>query len=136
MVVSEGEVSAGDRLGNPYGAIRTAPRASRPDKAAGQIRGSMLDALDRAGGSATLQEIADTLHRARPRDLRRRNLPMLEEAGIVSVNEEGMVGLAENRIEPSRPGVRSVRRWRLSEELVRSRYKEKSRAFRNGSLQQ
>ena len=59
---------------------------------------------------------------------------MLEEAGIVSVNEEGIVGLAENRIEPSRPGVRSVRRWRLSEELVRSRYKEKSRAFRNGPL--
>jgi hypothetical protein len=78
---------------------RTAPRASRPDKGAGQIRGSILDALDRAGGSATLQEIADTLHRARPRDLRRRNLPMLEEAGIISANEEGMVGLAENRIE-------------------------------------
>lgn len=64
----------------------------------GKIRGAILDVLDARGGKATLQEIADALHRKRPRDIRRRNLPMLEEAGIVTV-EDGRVSLAENWLD-------------------------------------
>jgi hypothetical protein len=52
----------------------------------GKIRGAILDALDAAGGTLTLPQIAEALHRSRPRDIRRRNLPMLEEAGIIQVD--------------------------------------------------
>jgi hypothetical protein len=61
----------------------------------GKIRGAILDALDAAGGTATLQELADVLHRKRPRDIRKRNLPMLEEAGILAVAGD-IVCLTEN----------------------------------------
>lgn len=49
----------------------------------GKIRGAVLDALDAAGGTLTLPELCEVLHRSRPRDVRRRVLPMLEEAGII-----------------------------------------------------
>jgi hypothetical protein len=93
----------------------------------GKIRGAMLDALDAAGGTATLQEIADALHRARPRDLRRRNLPMLEEAGIVVV-EGDVLHLAEDwleRLEDQRELGKEVE----ADELATRRHKLKSRAF-------
>jgi len=61
----------------------------------GKIRGAILDTLDAAGGTLTLRQIAETLHRSRPRDIRRRNLPMLEDAGIITV-EGDTVSLAEN----------------------------------------
>src|SRR5829696_3672356 len=51
-------------------------------KRLGKIRGAVVDALEVAGGTLTLQELADILHRARPRDIRRRLLPMLEDAGV------------------------------------------------------
>src|SRR5215217_1651514 len=71
---------------------QSAKAETRPAiKRLGKIRGAILDALDAAGGTLTLREIADTLHRARPRDIRRRNLPMLEAAGIVAVSEAGAV---------------------------------------------
>jgi hypothetical protein len=63
------------------------PPESRPAvKRLGKIRGAVLDALDLAGGSATLQEIADALQRKRPRDIRRRLLPWLVDDGIVTVD--------------------------------------------------
>jgi hypothetical protein len=75
-------------------------------KRLGKIRGAILDALDAAGGTLTLRELADTLHRSRPRDIRRRNLPMLEAAGIVAVSEAGdVVSLAPDwlaRLEEQR----------------------------------
>jgi hypothetical protein len=49
----------------------------------GKVRGAILDALDAAGGTLTLHDLCEVLHRHRPRDVRRRNLPMLEEAGII-----------------------------------------------------
>ena len=64
----------------------------------GKVRGAILDVLDARGGTATLQEIADALHRKRARDIRRRNLPMLEEAGIITV-EDGRVSLTDNWLE-------------------------------------
>jgi hypothetical protein len=93
----------------------------------GKIRGAILDALDAAAGSATLQEIADTLHRARPRDLRRRNLPMLEEAGILTV-EDDVVILAEDwlkRLDDQRELGKEVE----ADELAATRHKLKSKAF-------
>jgi hypothetical protein len=72
---------------------------SRPAvKRLGKIRCAILDVLDAGGGSATLQKIADTLHRKRPRDIRRRNLPMLEEAEVVVV-EGDIVSLTDNWLE-------------------------------------
>ena len=63
------------------------PPEPRPAvKRLGKIRGAILDVLDLAGGSATLQEIADALQRKRARDIRRRLLPWLIEAGIVDAD--------------------------------------------------
>ena len=63
------------------------PPEPRPAvKRLGKIRGAIVDALDAGGGELSLQEIADVLHRPRPRDIRRRNLPMLEDTGILTVD--------------------------------------------------
>jgi len=93
----------------------------------GKVRGAILDVLDVAGGSATLQEIADALHRKRARDLRRRNLPWLEEAGILAVEGE-TVTLTEDwleRLEEAREAGGEME----AEELARKRYRDKSRAY-------
>jgi len=105
--------------------VRRPPRD--PIKRLGKIRGAILDVLDAAGGSATLQEIADTLHRARPRDIRRRNLPMLEDAGIVVVVDD-VVHLAEDwleRLEDQRKLGQEVE----ADELAARRHRLRSRAF-------
>jgi Domain of unknown function (DUF3854) len=95
----------------------------------GKIRGAIIDALDAAGGTATLQEIADALHRKRARDIRRRSLPWLIEAGIVSVSEAGdAVTLAENwldRLEDARETGGELE----AEELATKRYRDRSRAY-------
>jgi Domain of unknown function (DUF3854) len=93
----------------------------------GKVRGAILDVLDVAGGSATLQEIAEALHRKRPRDIRRRNLPMLEIAGILTV-EDDVVTLADNwleRLEDQRELGKEVE----ADELASVRHRLKSRAF-------
>ncbi len=51
----------------------------------GKIRGSVLDALEVAGGELTLHELCEVLHHKRARDVRRRVLPMLVETGVVEV---------------------------------------------------
>jgi hypothetical protein len=66
---------------------------SRPAiKRLGKVRGALLDALDAAGGSLTLEEVCEVLHRSRPRDLVRFTASekghdgpavMLLEAGVV-----------------------------------------------------
>ena len=93
----------------------------------GKVRGAILDVLDAAGGSATLQELADALHRKRARDLRRRNLPWLEEAGILAV-EGDTVTLAPDwleRLEDAREAGGELE----AEELARKRHRDRSRAF-------
>jgi hypothetical protein len=98
-------------------------------KRLGKIRGAILDVLDASGGTATLQEITGALHRSRPRDFRRRNLPMLEEAGIV-VLEGDVLHLAEDwleRLEDQRELGKEVE----ADELAAKRHKIKSRAFHN-----
>jgi len=104
------------------------PPAPRPAVARlGKIRGAILDALDAAGGTATVQEIANALHRKRARDIRRRNLPWLEEAGILAV-EGDVVSLADNwldRLEEVRGSGGELE----AEELARKRYRDRSRAY-------
>jgi hypothetical protein len=113
------------------------PPAPRPAVARlGKVRGAILDALDAAGGTATLQEIADALHRKRPRDLVRRKrspkgrdglLVWLEEAGILAV-EGDVVSVADNwldRLEEARETGGELE----AEELARKRYRDRSRAY-------
>jgi Domain of unknown function (DUF3854) len=54
-------------------------------KRLGPHRCAILDALEAAGGTLTLQQLCEVLHRSRPRDVKRRILPMLEGAGIIEV---------------------------------------------------
>ncbi len=108
------------------------PREARPAvKRLGKIRGAILDALDANGGAMDINELAETLHRKRARDLRRRNLPMLEETGIIEVSEAGdMVSLADDwleRLEEQRESGGEIQ----AQELARRRYREKSRAYHN-----
>lgn len=49
----------------------------------GKTCGAVLDHLEDAGGTMTIDQLADALHVARPRDLRRRVVARLEEAGVV-----------------------------------------------------
>jgi hypothetical protein len=107
--------------------VRSEPRPAI--KRLGKTRGAILDALDAGGGILTLQEIADALHRKRARDLRRRSLPMLEEAGIITV-EGDVVTLAEDwldRLEDTRELGGEIE----AEEHARRRYRDKSRAYHN-----
>lgn len=126
--------------------VVTPPRSAI--KRLGKIRCAILDALDAAGGMLTLQEIADALHRKRPRDLRRRNLPMLEEACVVTV-EGDTVRLTDNWLEAlddqRRLGKEIDSRVELTlsngekrtftdegaETISRRRHEAKSRAFRH-----
>jgi hypothetical protein len=107
--------------------VRSEPRPAV--KRLGKTRGAILDALDVGGRVLTLQEIADALHRKRARDLRRRNLPMLEEAGIITVDGD-VVTLAEDwldRLEDARELGGEIE----AEEHARRRYRDKSRAYHN-----
>lgn len=122
-------------------------RPRDPIKRLGKIRGAIIDVLDAAGGSATLQEIAEALHRKRPRDIRRRNLPMLEEEGIITVDGD-VVSLTEDweeRLHQARllggeasgflkmvvDGEERVVPVQGADERAAERHRLKSRAFRN-----
>ena len=107
--------------------VRSEPRPAV--KRLGKARGAILDALDAGGGVLNLEEIADALHRKRARDLRRRNLPMLEEAGIITLDGD-VVTLAEDwldRLEDTRELGGEIE----AEEHARRRYRDKSRAYHN-----
>jgi predicted transcriptional regulator len=109
--------------------VRQSPKLEPWDRIErlGKIRGAILDALDAAGGTLTVPEIAETLHRSRPRDIRRRNLPMLEEAGIVAIDGD-TVSLTPDwldRLEEQRKLGKEIE----AEELARERYKIKSRGY-------
>ena len=109
--------------------VRQSPRLEPRDRIErlGKIRGAILDALDAAGGTLTLRQIAQTLHRSRPRDIRRRNLPMLEDAGIIEVDGD-VVRLTDDwlgALEKQRRLGKEIE----AEELARTRYKLKSRAY-------
>lgn len=109
--------------------VRQTPRREPRDRIVrlGKTRGAILDALDVAGGAATLEDLAAALHKKRPRDLRRRLLPMLEEAGIVEVVGDA-VSLAEDwleRLEAERERGQEIE----ADEVARERLKLKREAF-------
>lgn len=94
----------------------------------GKIRGAVVDALEDAGGTLTLAELCKILHRDRPRDVRRRVLPMLEEAGIVAVDGD-TVELVEawaDQLEEVRRADGEIER----EDLDRERHRTQREAFR------
>jgi hypothetical protein len=109
------------------GEISWLPEPRDHIKRLGKIRGAILDALDAGGGTLTLQQLAETLHRARPRDIRRRNLPMLEDAGMIQVNGD-TVSLTDNWLEALEEQ-RRLGKELEAEELARTRYKVKSRSY-------
>ncbi len=109
--------------------VRQSPKPRSWDRIErlGKIRGAILDALDAAGGTLTLHELCEVLHRSRPRDIRRRNLPMLEEAGIVAIDGD-TVSLTPDwldRLEEQRKLGKEIE----AEETARERYKIKSRGY-------
>jgi DNA-binding transcriptional ArsR family regulator len=109
--------------------LSLAPKPRPAVKRLGKLRGAVLDALDAAGGSASVVEMCEVLHRSRPRDLRRRVLPVLEEAHIVAV-EDGVVTLASDwlqRLDEARELGGEID----AEELARTRGELKSEAFRS-----
>jgi len=52
-------------------------------KRLGKTRGAVLDVLQASGGTLTIGDLANALHHKRPRDLRRRLLPPLEQKNMV-----------------------------------------------------
>jgi hypothetical protein len=94
----------------------------------GKIRGSVIDALEIAGGRCTLAELCEVLQRSRPRDLRRRVLPMLEDAGILTV-EANTIELVDGwavRLEEVRAADGEIER----DDLDRERYRTQRESFR------
>lgn len=93
----------------------------------GKIRGAVVDAIETAGGTLTLHQLCEVLHRDRARDLRRRVLPMLEEAAILAV-EGDVVTLAADWYERLYDA-RRVGGELEADELAEERRKRNSRAY-------
>jgi hypothetical protein len=112
------------RLGN-----HRLPEVRESIRRLGKIRGAVIDVLEDAGGTLTLAELAHALGKTRPRDLRRRTLAMLEEAGIIALDVE-TVTLADDwvdKLEEIRVRDGEVARERLD----RERHAREGKAFRN-----
>jgi hypothetical protein len=115
-----------------------------PIKRLGKIRGHIIDVLDAAGGTASLQEIAATMQKARPRDLVRvktsaggRNGPviMLLQAGIVNwacdeATRRELLRLTPDWLE-ALANARELGKETEQEELDRERYEKKRDGFHN-----
>jgi Domain of unknown function (DUF3854) len=93
----------------------------------GKICGAVVDALVGEGGSLTLAELCEVLRRKRARDVRRRVLPKLEDAGVIEV-EGDIVRLAADwseRLEVAR----RIGGELEADELAERDRKRKSRAY-------
>jgi Domain of unknown function (DUF3854) len=116
---------------------KSKPLAPRPAIARlGKVRGAVVDALYASGGRCTLAELCTMLHRKRPRDLVRRKkspkgrdglLVWLEDAGILTA-EGDTVTLTDNWLE-ALDEQRQLGGEIEAEELARTRYRAKSRAY-------
>jgi hypothetical protein len=93
----------------------------------GKIRGAVVDALEVAGGTLTLQELCEILHRSRPRDVRRRILPMLEGTGIIETTGDVITLAADWTIRLD--AARATGGELEADELAESRRKRNSRAY-------
>ena len=95
----------------------------------GKIRGAIVDALEVAGGELTLQELCEVLHRSRPRDVRRRILPILEETGVIE-REGDVIKLASDWYAKL-DAVREAGGEPEADGLAEERRKRNSRAYHN-----
>jgi hypothetical protein len=93
----------------------------------GKIRGAIVDVLEASGGTLTLSELCEVLHHKRPRDVRRRVLPMLMDAGIIEC-EGDVVRLAGDWREKLAVA-RKTGGEMEADELAERRRKLKSRAY-------
>jgi hypothetical protein len=93
----------------------------------GKVRGAVVDALEIAGGALTLEELCEVLHRKRARDVRRRVLPMLEDAGVIEVDADTLRLAADwsERVEAARVAGGELE----ADELAERRRKLNSRAY-------
>jgi hypothetical protein len=104
-------------------------------KRLGPHRCAILDALEAAGGGLTLQELCEVLDRSRPRDVKRRILPMLEKAGIIQVDGD-LVTLAGDwlqRLEEERERTGEIshaEEQRENHRKQRRRYREYVKAVK------
>ncbi len=92
----------------------------------GKVNGAIIDLLDREG-EMDINEVAEVLNK-RTRDLRRRNLPKLEEAGVIVV-EGGAVSLAATWRE-ALERERELKGEIAAEERDRTKYQLQREAFR------
>ena len=102
----------------------SAPYVSR----LGKHNCAIIDWLLVEGGNTHVEELAEAMNK-RPRDLLRRNLPKLEEAGVVEL-DGAMVRLAANwreALERKREADGEIE----AEERDRKKYQEQSENFRN-----
>lgn len=98
-------------------------------KRLGPHRCAILDALEAAGSTLTLRELCEVLHRNRPRDVRRRILPMLKEAGIIEI-EGDVVTLATDwlaRLEEERERTGEI----SYAEEQREKHRKQRKRYRN-----
>jgi len=94
----------------------------------GPRRGAIIDLLERLGYPVNLADLCDYLNFKRPRDVRRRVLPMLEEYGIISV-EGDLISLTEDwreRLEECRREKGEIQ----AAKLQKARHREESRQYR------
>jgi DNA-binding Lrp family transcriptional regulator len=99
----------------------------------GKRRGAIIDVLEKEG-SMDINEVAEALRVSRARNLRR-NLPMLEEAGIISVSGDTVSlnpdWLEALKIERKLKGeIRNDRGEEGAEERDSRRYRRQSEAYR------
>lgn len=110
--------------------------ARPPRKRLGKIRGAGIDVLHAAGGELPLDNLYDVLYpgkepeKRRPRDLRRRQLPMLERAGIITVDEDLVVRLTDDWLE-ALENARELGGELEAEDLSRDRHARQRRAYRS-----
>ena len=84
-------------------------------KRLGKGCGAVIDALERAGGSATVEQLAAMLHKSRALDLRRREIDRLEKAGVVECSGQTCtaaavrIGCGPISISTEQPSAASVR---------------------------
>jgi Domain of unknown function (DUF3854) len=97
-------------------------------------RGAIVDYLEASGGRAMLQEICEVLDVKRLRDLRRRLLPMLEEAGIIECEGDviSLTAVWGERLEEERRRGGEIE----AQERQKARHDEERRQHREDGLEE
>ncbi len=134
----EFEVVPGARRVRHTGALPPEEQEGTYIKRLSPHRGAVLDTLEAAGGELHLKNLCEALHRKRPRDVRRRILKPLEEAGILEC-EGDMIRLAGewlDRLEEERERtgeVKQAEKQAKKHREQRKRYREHLERERRGT---